>query len=56
MNTFIKNEFIKIKSEKFLLAVFLLMLIPLLMNFVNFAFNDRNLLLTEGFYFRFLNQ
>lgn len=56
MITFIKNEFIKIKSEKFLIVILILMLIPFGMNFANFVINDRNLSLSDGFYFRFYNQ
>lgn len=56
MMTFIKNEFIKIKSEKFLMAILILMLIPFGMNFANFVINDKNLSLSDGFYFRFYNQ
>lgn len=56
MTTFIKNEFIKIKSEKFLLVILILMLIPFGMNFANFIINDKNLSLSDGFYFRFYNQ
>lgn len=52
----IKNELFKIKSEKFILVIVLLSLIPLLMNLANFIVNDSNLSLDKGFYFRFYNQ
>ncbi len=52
----IKNEWIKIKSEKVILIIVLLSLIPLLMNFVNFAINNRNVQLDSGFYFTYYNQ
>jgi hypothetical protein len=56
MITFIKNEFIKVKSEKFIIIVILLSLIPFVMNLANFLINNQNLSLVGGFYFRFYNQ
>ncbi|MCJ1655397.1 ABC transporter permease [Staphylococcus sp. NRL 18/288] len=56
MITFLKNEFVKIKSERFILVVILLSLIPFTMNIANFFLNNRNLSLENGFYFRFYNQ
>ncbi|PNZ65766.1 hypothetical protein CD128_11290, partial [Staphylococcus croceilyticus] len=56
MITFIKNEFIKVKSERFILVVILLSLIPFTMNIANFFLNNRSLSLENGFYFRFYNQ
>lgn len=52
----IKNEWIKIKSEKVVLVIVLLSLIPLLMNFANFAINNRDVQLDSGFYFTYYNQ
>ncbi|WP_278926727.1 ABC transporter permease [Staphylococcus auricularis] len=56
MTTFIKNEMIKVKSEKFMVIVFLLSLLPFIMNLVNFFINNKDLSLIGGFYFRFYNQ
>ncbi|MCI2902499.1 ABC transporter permease [Staphylococcus hominis] len=52
----IKNELFKLKSERFILVIVLLNLIPLLMNLANFVVNDSSLSLDNGFYFRFYNQ
>ncbi|GIN73313.1 hypothetical protein J14TS2_37880 [Bacillus sp. J14TS2] len=52
----IKNEWIKIKSEKVILVIVILSLIPLLMNFVNFAINNKDISLDSGFYFTYYNQ
>ncbi|MGV2929287.1 ABC transporter permease [Macrococcus capreoli] len=56
MIDFIKNEFIKVKSEKFILVVLSLSLIPFIMNLTNYLLNDKNLSLDTGFYFRLYNQ
>ncbi len=52
----IQNEMSKVKSEKFIVIIILLSLIPFIMNLANFFINDKNLNLTDGFYFRFYNQ
>ena len=52
----IKNEWIKIKSEKVILVIVVLSLIPLLMNFANFAINNKDISLDSGFYFTYYNQ
>ncbi|QDQ02217.1 hypothetical protein FOH38_17960 [Lysinibacillus fusiformis] len=52
----IKNEWIKIKSEKAILVIVVLSLIPLLMNFANFAINNGDISLDSGFYFTYYNQ
>lgn len=56
MITFIKNEIIKIRSERFIIIVFLLSLLPFIMNIANFFINNKDLSLIDGFYFRFYNQ
>ncbi|HDM8570517.1 TPA: ABC transporter permease [Staphylococcus aureus] len=56
MRTFIENEFIKVRSERFTLVVLLLSLIPFIMNLTNYLLNDKNISLDSGFYFRFYNQ
>ncbi|MFO3702207.1 ABC transporter permease [Staphylococcus felis] len=56
MMTFIKNECTKVKSEKFIIIVCLLSLIPFTMNIANFFINSKDLSLIGGFYFRFYNQ
>ncbi|NBJ69532.1 MULTISPECIES: ABC transporter permease [Clostridia] len=52
----IKNELIKIRSEKYIKFIFILNLIPLILNFANFIVNNRNMALENGFYFTFYNQ
>ncbi|MDX8046761.1 ABC transporter permease [Gracilibacillus sp. S3-1-1] len=52
----IKNEWIKMKSEKVILVIVILSLIPLLMNFANFVVNNRDMSLDSGFYFTYYNQ
>src|SRR5690625_454420 len=52
----VKNEWIKIKSEKVILVIVILSLIPLLMNFANFAINNGDISLDSGFYFTYYNQ
>ncbi|AUJ24668.1 ABC transporter permease [Virgibacillus dokdonensis] len=52
----IKNELIKIRSEKYIKFIFILNLIPLVLNFANFTLNKRNMNLDSGFYFTFYNQ
>lgn len=52
----IKNEWIKMKSEKVILVIVILSLIPLIMNFVNFAVNNNDIRLNSGFYFTYYNQ
>ncbi|ONK22331.1 hypothetical protein BLX87_16685 [Bacillus sp. VT-16-64] len=52
----IKNEWIKVKSEKVILVIVVLSLIPLLMNFANFAINNKDISLDSGFYFTYYNQ
>ncbi|WP_040982722.1 ABC transporter permease [Oceanobacillus jeddahense] len=51
-----KNEWIKLKSEKVILVIVILSLIPLLMNFANFAINNKDISLESGFYFTYYNQ
>lgn len=51
----IKNEWIKMKSEKVILVIVILSLIPLIMNFVNFAVNNNDMRLNSGFYFTYYN-
>ncbi|MBM7717654.1 hypothetical protein JOC94_004685 [Bacillus thermophilus] len=46
----IKNEWIKVKSEKVILVIVVLSLIPLLMNFANFAINNKDISLDSGLY------
>src|SRR5690625_5980131 len=52
----VKNEWVKIKSEKVILVIVILSLIPLLMNFANFAINNVDISLDSGFYFTYYNQ
>lgn len=52
----IKNEWIKIQSEKVVFVIVLLSLIPLLISFANFAINNRDVQLDSGFYFTYYNQ
>ncbi|WP_130860306.1 ABC transporter permease [Gracilibacillus phocaeensis] len=56
MMKLIKNEWIKMKSEKVTLVIVALSLLPLLMNLANFFFNNGDTSLQNGFYFTYYNQ
>ncbi|MBF0753777.1 hypothetical protein E4T89_05775 [Jeotgalicoccus nanhaiensis] len=56
MIQYIKNEFYKIRYEKFMVYITILSLVPFMMNGINFYINDDNLSLKNGFYFRLYNQ
>ncbi|MEK4304221.1 ABC transporter permease [Oceanobacillus sp. FSL K6-0251] len=52
----IKNELVKVRSEKYIKFIFILNLIPILMNFANYIVNNKSMSLENGFYFTFYNQ